>query len=162
KMWVGSCCLKAVVLRKRHAPNLMSWLGGIFGVGVQVPAVSVALTVLKATRPRATPSSTAIVCGMVREGFIGLGVLCGRAYNTCNYACSAGPLWGTRHLLPCAWSMQWSVYTGSLTYVTYTPLPPSSLYATSQIVCNRRHVQCEGTRELAVRHNPELSRTCRH
>src|SRR5262245_9081670 len=143
-MWVGLRCPKAVGLRKRHAPNLMSWLGGTFGVGVQAPVVSVAVTVLKTIRPRATPSSTAIVCGIVRERFMGLGVLCGRAYNPCDYACSAGPLWWTRHLLPCARSMQWSVYTGSLTCVTYTPLPPSSLYATSQIACNRRHVAVRG------------------
>src|SRR5262249_49725216 len=90
-MWVGLRCPKAVGLRKRHAPNLMSWLGGTFGVGVQAPVVSVAVTVLKATRLSAIPSTTATVCGMVRERFMGLGVLCGRAHNPCDHACSAGP-----------------------------------------------------------------------
>src|SRR5256885_17025254 len=80
-MWVGFCCPKAVGLRKRHAPNLTSWSGGIFGVGAQGTGVSAAVTGLKAMRPRATPSSIVIVCGMLRERFIGSGVLLGRAHN---------------------------------------------------------------------------------
>src|SRR5262249_55670857 len=159
-MWVGLRCPKTVGLRKRHAPNLMSWLGGTFGVGVQAPVVSVAVNVLKATRPSAIPNSTATVCGMVRERFMGLGVLCGRAHNPCDHACSAGPSTDTSSVALFR-SMQWGVYIGSLTWVTYTPLPLSSLYAMSQIACDQHHIAVRGCPETGSEHNSELARTCR-